>query len=228
VRWFRRSPEEQRVKAARTVRDGPLAAYLNAPFPDENAAVLDAEFLALDFEATGVDPKKDHVVAVGFVPVVGGRIELAGARSFLVNAPVEVGASATVHGLTDDTVATGMPIAQAAETVLAALRGRVLLAHFAPIEVGFLRRACAELFGGPFPCLVVDTLALQRRLVAGAFPTDPPPGSLRLWAARERYRLPVYRAHDPLIDAQSCAELFLAQVAELGADKPLTLKRILV
>jgi DNA polymerase-3 subunit epsilon len=225
--WLRRSPEQARQRAAGVCREGPLAAYLSVPFPADTASVDDIEFLALDFETTGLDPERDHVVAVGYVPVVGGRIELAHARSVVVAAPVEVGQSATVHGLTDDTVAAGVPLAEAIEEVLAALAGRVLLAHFATLEVGFLRRACAALWNGPCPLLAVDTLALQRRLVSGAFREDPPPGSLRLWTARERYGLPTYRAHEPLIDALSCAELFLAQVAELRGEADLPLKRIL-
>jgi DNA polymerase-3 subunit epsilon len=132
-----------------------------------------------------------------------------------------------VHRLTDDVVAGGVPLAEALAEVLAALRGRVLLAHFARIEVGFIERACAQVLGAPFPAQVVDTLDLQRRLTAGAFGQEPAPGSLRLWTARERYRLPIYRAHEPLIDALSCAELYLAQVAEMRGEGDLTLKQVL-
>ena len=162
-------PEQARQRAAQVCREGPLAAYLSVPFADPATDVDDLELLALDVETTGLQPGRDHVVAVGFVPVVRGRIELAGARSILVAAPVDVGQSATVHRLTDDVVAGGVPLAEALAEVLAALRGRVLLAHFARIEVGFIERACAQLLGAPFPAQVVDTLDLQRRLTAGAF-----------------------------------------------------------
>mgnify|MGYP001160576212 FL=1 len=225
--WFRRTPEQARQRAAQVCREGPLAAYLSVPFADPATDVDDLELLALDVETTGLQPGRDHVVAVGFVPVVRGRIELAGARSILVAAPVDVGQSATVHRLTDDVVAGGVPLAEALAEVLAALRGRVLLAHFARIEVGFIERACAQLWGAPFPAQVVDTLDLQRRLTAGAFGQEPAPGSLRLWTARERYRLPIYRAHEPLIDALSCAELYLAQVAGMRGEGDLTLKQVL-
>ena len=83
------------------------------------------------------------------------------------------------------------------------------------------------MWGAPFPAQVVDTLDLQRRLTAGAFGQEPAPGSLRLWTARERYRLPIYRAHEPLIDALSCAERYLAQVAEMRGEGGLTLKQVL-
>ncbi len=227
--WFGRSADDQRQRAARGLSESPLTAYLTVPFADEKANVDDVEFLALDYETTGLDPQRHHVVAVGFVPVVGGRVELSGARSFVVAAGTEVGSSATVHGITDDALAGGVPLAEALAEVLAALSGRVLLAHFATLEERFTAAAVDRLWSGRFVCQRVDTLDLQRRLVSPGFHDEPPPGSLRLWAARERYGLPVYRAHEPLIDAISCAELLLAQVAEMrsGPTEPLPLKRVL-
>lgn len=225
--WFRRSPEQRRVKAASVCREGPLAAYLAVPFADPAMLVRDVEFLALDFETTGLDPASDRIVAVGFVPVRGGRIELRGAGSLVVAAGVDVGASATVHGLTDDTVAAGVPLAEAMAQVLAAMTGRVLLAHFASLEERFLRQACEALWGSPVPLQRVDTMELARRRLTRGFHEEPAPGSLRLWAARDRYGLPAYRAHDPLVDALSCAELFLAQVDESGGSSEVSLKSVL-
>ena len=50
----------------------------------------------------------------------------------------------------------------------------------------------------------------------------------RLWTARERYGLPTYRAHECLIDAIACAELYLAQVAEMRSQgDEVTLARLI-
>ena len=51
-------------------------------------------------------------------------------------------------------------------------------------------------------------------------------GQLRLWNARTRYGLPVYKAHNALTDAVATAELYLAQVAENAAVKAQTLKTL--
>jgi DNA polymerase-3 subunit epsilon len=72
------------------------------------------------------------------------------------------------------------------------------------------------------PCEVVDTFVLEQRALEGSagsgrWGREPEPGALRLWAARERRGLPVYRAHEALVDALACAELYLAQCAELEA-----------
>lgn len=215
--WLRRSPERRRVKALGSAPAGPLRDYLSHPFQEASTPLEGVRLLALDIETTGLDPTTDHLLSVGFVPVDGRCVVLAGARQLVVAAETEVGASATVHGLTDDVVAQGAPIATVVAEVLEALAGRVLLAHFSRIEVDFLTGVCRRLYGGELACQVVDTLELQDKVVRTPFVTEPLTGQLRLWAARERFGLPRYRAHEALTDALACAELYLAQVAELDA-----------
>ena len=129
--------------------------------------------------------------------------------------------AATINRLTDDVIAGGSDRAEAVAATLDALAGRVLLAHHAPIETRFLSRACQELFGAPFVTPVIDTMLLAHRLVAPGFNDEPKVDELRLWNARRRYHLPRYAAHSAVTDALACAELYLAQTAELGAGQTL-------
>lgn len=225
-----RSPQRRRESAAAVAPPGPLRDYLSAPFPDPTTPVDEVPLLAVDVETTGLDTERDRVIAVGWVPVDGLAIDLSRARRRVVGTRMEVGQSATVHGLTDDVVAAGEVPIDVLHELLGALTGRVLLAHHASIEVGFLAAACQRVHGVPLVVSCVDTLALQRRVLARTIGVlaEPAPGTLRLWAARERYGLPIYRAHEPLTDALACAELYLAQVAELSlrSSKPLSLKAI--
>ena len=141
---------------------------------------------------------------------------LAGAQEVLVRPPpgIDVGASATVHRLTDDAVAAAPTLGDVLPDLLAALEARVLLAHHAPIELGFLKRAAREAYGARLPLTAVDTMALQHQLVLGQH-AEISPGSLRLNEARQHFGLPRYPAHRALIDAVATGELLLAQVAEL-------------
>jgi DNA polymerase-3 subunit epsilon len=171
--------------------------------------------LVLDVETTGLDPASDHLLSLGWVPVVRGEVVLAEARELRVRPPdgVDVGASATVHRLTDDVVSDATPLADALPPLLEALHGRVLLAHHSTIEVEFLAAAARTTYGAGVAVTAVDTLALQHRLQADEH--GEVAGSLRLDAARRTFGLPRYSAHDALTDAIAAAELFLAQVAEL-------------
>lgn len=229
---FRRSPEQRREKALRSARPGPLRDYLEAPLPDPGTPLGDLRLLAVDIETTGLDPRRDRVLSIGWLPVDGARVVLGGAGRVVVRdeGGVDgVGQSATVHGLTDDRLAGGAPLEDAVARLLEALAGRVLLAHFARIETAFLAAVCERAWGAGMPCVVVDTFELERRAVAGGWGAEPAGGALRLWTARERRGLPVYRAHEALTDALACAELYLAQCAELQARSPettLTLRHV--
>jgi len=221
-------PEAQRRKSLREAAPGPLRDYLSTPFPRRDTEVDSLRLLAVDLETTGLHPKKDHVLSVGWVPIDGLSIDLSGARRVVVKPPpgVEVGQSAAIHGLTDDDIAQGVPLDDVLPEVLAALRGRVLLAHFTDIEERFLSAECERVYGNRMPVERIDTLELHRRIIVG-WGQEPLRIGLRLWTARERYGLPVYRAHEALVDAIACAELFLAQVAELRAEhRSVTLGRL--
>jgi DNA polymerase-3 subunit epsilon len=177
--------------------------------------VAGVEFLALDVETTGLDPRTDHLLSVGWVPVIGREIVLAGACELTIRPPgeVDVGASATFHRLTDDQVSDAAPLSDVLPRLLGALHGRVLLAHHAPIELGFLAEATLAAYGARPPVAAVDTLALQQRLLPAH--DREVGGSLRLDAARRTFGLPRYTAHHALTDAIAAGELLLAQVAEL-------------
>lgn len=213
--WLDRLTGRHNVDAD-TYPMGPLRAVAEA-LPPTSALVDEVELLALDVETTGLDAAADSVLSLGWVPVVGGEILLSKAEHVVVRPPagVQVGDSATFHGLTDDEVAGAPVLEQILPEVLAALRGRVLVAHHAPIELGFLGRAVQRSCDGSLPALTLDTMQIQRHLVVDER-GEVAPGALRLDACRRHFGLPRYRSHSALIDAVATAELVLAQVAEIS------------
>ena len=165
----------------------------------------------------------DHVVSVGWVPVDGDRLDLAGARRFVVRGD-DPGGAAEIHGLTRADLAAGTPLSEVLRELRTALAGRALLAHHATFDLAFLRAAFREA-GERMPRVpVVCTLTLHKRLLRADALAEWRAGALRLWTARERFGLPCGRPHDALGDALACAELYLGQVAELGQGRDLTLR----
>jgi DNA polymerase-3 subunit epsilon len=197
--------------------EGPIRELATAPPAPSRTPFPDVAFLAVDLETTGLDPRRDHVLAMGWVPVIDGEVVLRDAREVLVRPPagVSVGESANFHGLTDDGLEDASGLRDALPELLEALRGRVLVAHHAPLELGFLTHAVRAVHGARLPVTTVDTMQLQHRLVAGPH-GDVAPDALRLDAARRHLGLPRYTAHRASIDAIATAELLLAQAAELA------------
>jgi DNA polymerase-3 subunit epsilon len=216
----------RRRRLARAAPPGPLRALYAVPLPPDGTDWRAVEFVALDFETTGTDPRADDIVSAGWVVVRGGAIQLATARRRLVRTSKPMPEqSAVVHAITDDEAAAGQPLEQVLAELLGDLAGRVLIAHYSPAELGFLDAACRRHFGGPLRIPVVDTLELARRRLQREG-KEPVPGDLRLEALRARLGLPEHALHDALGDAIATAELFLAQAEHLGGCEGVALRSV--
>jgi DNA polymerase-3 subunit epsilon len=197
----------------------PLGRYYRLDTATRDSLWWQVEFLAVDLETTGLDPRQDAIVSIGWVPVSGGRVRLDGAAHRLVRPEQGISdASAVIHGILEDHVREAPPLAEVLPEFLAALAGRVPIVHHAAVERGFLDAACEALYGAPLVVPYVDTLALERRRLDRRGQVARP-GDLRLHACRDRYGLPRYRAHNALVDALAAAELLLAQVAHMDPRK---------
>lgn len=172
----------------------------------------DGALLAVDVETTGLKPGVHQMVSIGWVPVNGNVIDLSGAEYYVL-AGVEIGDSATIHGVTDDDVARlGQDPAEVLAAFERAFARRKLLAHFAQMETGFIGQLFYDVRGERWRLRedeVVDTMTLERRHMErmGTYPRGE---DLRLARVRQRYSLPLYGNHNALTDAIACAELYMA------------------
>lgn len=218
----------QRRRLAQRLPDNPLRVYLQGEMPAPHLDCRDIPYLALDLETTGLNPNKDQILSMGWVAMDGLTIQLRTARQQWVRPTQAIPeASAIVHGIGDDRAARGDSLRHAMAQLLEALHGRILLAHHASIELGFLDQASRALYGQPCWIPAVDTLHIEQQNLQRR-QEMPRSGGLRLNALRARYNLPRYRGHDALTDALAAAELFAAQMAHrLQDQESLPLKRML-
>ncbi len=210
TRWARRFARE-----ARRTRDAELRAYYaTGPVPS-HTPLAETPFLALDLETSGLDPRRDRVLSIGWVELSLAGIACQSARYHLIeNGEGWSESTVPIHGLTHDTLARhGWVLEYALRELLTALRGRVGIVHHAPIERGFLNACLQGLGMGRWVFPVIDTLRVERRwlLHRGPLPEGQNQHSLRLDDTRRVYGLPRYKAHHALTDAIACAELWLAQ-----------------
>ncbi|MDH5832658.1 exonuclease domain-containing protein [Luteimonas kalidii] len=192
---------------------------LAVPLPAAATVFEALPVLALDFETTGLDPARDQILSAGWVPIDRGRLRMGAAREIRVRprGTEGVGQSATIHGLFDSDLAQASDEAALLDALLPALAGRVIAAHAASIERGFLRALLLRHGGVPLPNRFIDTLALARTLLeGGGVRIDEHGGALTLAASRARHGLAPHAQHSAVADALACGELLLAQVEALG------------
>ncbi len=223
--------QKLRLERARRACRLPLQQRLlhEQSLPSRWARVAEVDTIALDFETTGLDAQRDHVIAAGWVRIRGERIVMGSAREIHVrtHGPDGVGQSAVIHGIVDSDLEHAASGETLLEQLLPDVAGCVIVAHAAAIERSFLATLLRRLGGVPLPNLFVDTMALERRLIEGdGGSVRELHGDLTLDACRRRRGLPEHQRHSAGADAVACAELFLAQVAGLGGAGKVRLREL--
>jgi DNA polymerase-3 subunit epsilon len=129
------------VRLRRSPPAGAAAEFASVPRPAEGTPWRSAGWCAIDLEMTGLDPRSDEIIAVGSVPIDGGRIVLGGGMYTLVNSELRSNLRAVVvHKLRVPDLAGAPPLDEAMDRMLELLSGRVPVFHTAAIEAAFLTR----------------------------------------------------------------------------------------
>jgi len=183
----------------------------------------------MDLETTGLDLRRDEIVAYGAAIVAQARIPCGRTAYGLVRPTRAVSVPAlTVHGLRPADLADAPTIDEVVDDLIDLLTNRVLVAHAAWVESAFLNRAL-RLRGVRLGRAVLDTAALLRACrLAGPNPASEP----NLETASRELGLPVHTPHHALGDAFTTAQLFLALATRLERapagtrPRPLTLRQL--
>ena len=183
--------------------------------PTAQTAIDDCPLLAIDLELTGLQPERDHIVSIGWVPIRRREIVLADARHYLIQPPVSVGQSATIHGLHDRDLNNAPTLDSVLKELLEHYAGYVLVAHNVALDNAFLRAAITRAFGSAPALMAIDTLRIEKRYLTRRDQSFKDDG-LRLNACLHRHKLPLASTHNALEDAYSCALLLLAQIARMN------------
>jgi DNA polymerase-3 subunit epsilon len=165
-----------------------------------------------DLETTGLDFKTDEIISIGAVQIQSGRV-ITEANYYREVRPNQdpTSSSIRIHGIRAVDLAGALPIESVMPEFAELLRGRVVVAHAAWVESGFLRERL-ESVNLDFSKRLIDTASLARRceIVEDNFDHEP---SLELLA--RTLKLPVYSPHHALGDALTTAIVFLALATEL-------------
>jgi len=194
------------------------------PAIDESTLISDTRFVVVDTELTGLDEKKDSIVSIGAVRMVGGTIRLGDLFYRLVSPKTELKAdSVRIHEIMPSDVAEQPGIEAALDEFLDYVGNDVLVGHFISIDLSFLNREMKRIHGCELPNPVLDTFSIyewlrKRQRARDCFAT--PIAGYRLYDIIKCFDIPVHGAHNAIMDAFATAQLFqrfIPHLAEAGA-----------
>lgn len=202
----------------------PRARRLGVPRRTMRRPWKDVEYCVIDLETTGLDVREDQIVSYGAVLVRGGRILARTATYGLVRPTRPIPPRAVqIHALRSEDLDGAAPLSSCVEALTEMLTDRVLVAHAAWIESGFLRRVFSTRdvrLRSP----VVDTAALARATGTANAAVGREPSLEGLAGTLE---LPIHTPHHALGDALTTAEVLLALATRLGdGDSPVTAQQL--
>lgn len=208
------------ARCAAAARDERLRRFLAAWHLRPEMPIGDTPLVAVDFETTGLDPRRHSIVSIGVVPFSLARIQFSQRRHWLLTPRFDLqDRSVTLHHITHSDLASAPDLGIVLDEVLDALAGRLPVAHYHNIERAFLDSALRYRLGEGLLFPVIDTMALEARVYRQSMMArfkrwlGGKPVSIRLHDSRLRYGLPAYQPHHAVVDALATAELLHAQVA---------------
>lgn len=219
---------------AQESKDARLQNFYNVGTYHDETPLKEIEFVALDFETTGLDPDKNSIISIGLVPFNLQRIFCRKAKKWYINPQDNLQEeSIIIHGITHSDLKGAPDLLRILEQLLNELAGKVVVVHYSRIERDFFDRNLRALINEGITFPIIDTMQIeaniQRKQSRGIINwlKGNRPKSIRLANSRLRYNLPTYPPHEALTDAIATAELLQAQIKHhFSPDTPIKKLRL--
>lgn len=190
----------------RQLRDSEWRFLVDAPPP--------GEWVALDCETTGLNPRSDEIIAIGAVRIVGNRVLTSERLELLVRPEHGVSAeSIRVHRLREQDVQDGVPAEEAMRRLLHFIGARPLVGYYLEFDVAMINRTLKRTLGLTLP---QEKIEVSRLYYDHVFQQLPPHKQqenteidLRFATIMDALGLPTREAHDALNDAVMAALAFI-------------------
>ena len=200
-------------------KDRRLHDFYHAGTYHNETPLSDIEFVALDFETTGLDSEQNSIISIGLVPFTLKRILCRKAKQWYLTPQDKLQEnSIIIHGITHSDLQDAPDLLLILEQLLNELAGKVVVVHYRHIERDFLDHTLRMLINEGIMFPLIDTMQIEANIHRAQSQSlfnlfkRKRPHSIRLANSRERYNLPVYAPHDALTDAIATAELLQAQI----------------
>ena len=172
------------------------------------------EWVALDCETTGLNPRSDEIVSIGAVRIVGERILTSERLELLVRPQKGVRAdSVRIHRLRSKDLEDGLECREAMHRLLHFIGSRPLVGYYLEFDVAMLNRAIAPLIGMGLPQPKWEVSSLYYDYKFKQLPPSHQQGNadidLRFATLMADLQLPLRDAHDAMNDAVMAAMAFI-------------------
>ena len=171
------------------------------------------EWVTLDCETTGLDVRRDEIVAIAAVRIRGNRVMCSERLELLVKPERRIVSpeSVRVHGLRERDVAGGIALDEALQRLMTFIGSRPLVGYYLEFDLAMIDRALFPMLGMGLPQPRIEVSAMYYDYKNRQRPVHERGGDidLRFATIMDDLGLPQRPAHDALNDAVMAALVFL-------------------
>ncbi len=171
---------------------------------------FDEPYVAFDLETTGLSSRNDKIIEIGAVLMENGK-ELDRFQTFVDPGQKLQKETVELTGITDAMLRGAPKLEEIFPEFLKFVGNRVLVAHNADFDTGFIRAACEKL-GYDYTFTSADTLVLSQNLM-------PHLNKFKLDVVANALSLPDFNHHRAADDAVTCGHIMakhLEKLTEMG------------
>jgi DNA polymerase III subunit epsilon len=208
--WFQRKPKHPVLKS----NEVGLLTF------DPDRPIEECEFVVLDTELTGLNPRRNEIVSIGAVRIRQMRIVVGENFHTYVHArkpPLKD--STLIHRITSEQLNTAPRLEEALPKFVEFCGAAALVGHYLQLDLAFINRAARRILGGGLQNPVMDCARLAQAHLAhlnrSGVKRISLDDSFQLPKLAREYGLPLFVPHDALEDAMQTAYLFLFLTAKL-------------
>jgi DNA polymerase-3 subunit epsilon len=187
---------------------------------EKNLPLHEYEMVVFDTELTGLNVKKDEIVAIGGVKVRNLQIQCSETFYALVRPEDNLHTPSTLlHRITPQELRKAEKLADILPKFLEFCGDAVQIGHYLRLDLEFFNAAAKKLLGGAITTPYLDTMRLAMAYNEAKhghyYDHSNIHGAYTLTALSQEFGLPVFTAHNALQDSLQTAYLFLFLVKKM-------------
>ncbi len=191
-----------------------VANNLISAATNRHVPIRNCEFVVFDTELTGLNPRKDEIIAIGAVRIRNLRICCGDTFYALIKPRGKLyTASTLIHRITPRELSGAESIVDVLPRFVDYCGGAFLIGHHVLLDLGFVNRACQNYLNGIVKSSSLDTMRLamayKESLNGPHVDHREKPDAYRLSSLSEEFHLPRFGEHNAFQDAMQTAYLFI-------------------
>jgi DNA polymerase III subunit epsilon len=209
--WFRGTPKHPMLKS----NEESFLVF------DEDRSLEECDFVVLDTELTGLNPRRHEIISIGAVRVRNMRIAVGeNFHSYVHAVKPSLKESTLIHRITSEQLEVAPGLEEVLPKFVEFCGASVLIGHYLQLDLAFINKAAKKILGGRLQNPSIDCARLAQahlsHLNRAGIKRISIDDTFQLTKLAREYGLPLFVPHDALEDAMQTAYLFIFLAAKLG------------